>query len=227
MRATLLLIALCSSMAAWAQARHIEVCVTDTLHLAPKSIVYRISHGPENTRFMGMPVPWDDEDAAEANAKPTDLDVVYLLIKKNKFAVEWEEPTDFRIGQRKGTAKALLVTVDSELHLRRLMALLENTEGIHGSVREVTHHPPGIRPDGFHQRVMERARADAQAIAQHSGVKLGAVLSVTEVPPASSNDYMDWMNVIMRMAMKEQDPGVTELRKEVSRTLLVRFEAAP
>jgi hypothetical protein len=221
------LIAVLASHTMSAQPGHIEVSVTDTMHLAPTSIVFRIAAGKPADRFWDMAKYLDEDEMPTPATKPADLDVVFLLLKKNKFHVEWEEPRDYRIGTQSPPARALLVNVDSELHARRLIALLQNTEGIHGGVHEVRHESGVDRLDAFHKRLIQRARAEAEALAKQSGIALGPIRTVSEVPPAASNDYMDWMNTIMRMAAKEQEHGSADLHKTVTRTLQVRFATEP
>lgn len=227
MRHTLAIIAalLCTTLL-HAQSPFIEVNITDTLVLEPTSIVYRVSSGSSST-FMGMRMPYDDTESA---APQQDLNTVLLLLKKNKFNVEEEAPTDYTIGNTgMGTkagkpAASLLVTVHSEAELRRCVELLSGLEGISGSVATVRHASMESQLPAFHKAVLAQARTEAQAIAKASDLELGRVISVQERPSGGTDNYMDMMRDMMKRGVEAFNPSEA-IRKLVVKTMVVRFEA--
>lgn len=208
------------------QSPFIEVMVTDTLVLEPTSIVYRVSSGTSST-FMGIRMPYDDTESA---VPKQDLNTVLLLLKKNKFNVEEEAPTDYTIGNTGMGTKAskptasLLVTMHSEAELRRCVELLSGLEGISGSVATVRHASVESQLPAFHKAVLAQARTEAQAIAKASDLELGRVISVQERPSGGTDNYMDMMRDMMKRGVEAFNASEA-IRKLVVKTMVVRFEA--
>jgi hypothetical protein len=218
----LLMVSALSAMCTQAQTqRTITLAVSDTIVLQPTKIYYQIELGDQQM-FMGVKIPSGDQDD---NVQPVSLEDIRTRLQKEKFNLTMATSDGYELNKSTSSYKALVVELDSEKELQRLLTALRSTNGISGTVKRVEHEPFTKYQQAFFAELLAKGRQEATVIAQAAGLKLGAVLTITEVP-ATSDGYMRMMEQMMKnpafRSILSQETGLADHRV---RTLMIQFEA--
>ncbi|HRH38286.1 MAG TPA: hypothetical protein PK760_08070 [Flavobacteriales bacterium] len=217
-----------SPVGSHAQSAFIEVVVTDTMVLNFTSFTYRIQSG-KSTSFMGMRLPGTDD--TEAKEPKVDLDIIRLLLDRNDFDVAYDTlPLDGTTSSWPGLGtdepkESIVVQVRNHAQMMKLRELLSDMKGFTGTAENVKYESQNKYLPSFHQSVIINARLDAEAIAAAGQLTLGKVIAVTE--RTTTEGMSDYMQLMERMMKKGFDMSSSSdvLRKEVVRTMVVRFAA--
>ncbi len=199
--------------------RTITLAVSDTIVLQPVRIIYLIEAGSQQ-KFMGMKFPSDDETDP---ARAISLDDLHSRLKKEKFNVTWSEGNGYDLSKEASIYRALEVGLTERGELERLVQILRPLEGISGSIKKIDHEPFANHQRTFYVDLVRKAREEASAIADATGLKLGEIISVTEAP-STGDTYMQMMGEMMKNpAFKSMMGGQEEVTKSYVRQLLVQF----
>ena len=198
--------------------RTITLSVTDTIYLKPIRIVYVIEEGDQQ-KFMGMKIPVTDEEPTSTAS----LDDLLARLQKEKFTVSRSTAEGYEVNKITSTQKTLKVELKDEKELGRLVEILRTVEGVSGSIQNIDHEPITMYQQQFYTSLMNKGRAEAMILAEASGLKLGDIISISEVPN-TMDGYMQMMGQMMKNPIfRSAWGGEDELNAKHVRTLMVQF----
>lgn len=200
--------------------RTIELAVSDTLFLEPSSITYSVTAGG-SMNFMGMELPYG---RGQDTSNTVPLDPVLAELKAEKFNAQWAGPRGYELNAAKPQTPELLVQLRTTAELDRLMALLRKTPGISGSLKNMKYASAEPQYPAFYEELVVKARREATAVAAASGLRLGKVMGVSEVPTSLNDPYSQMMQKMMKQMPFDMFKSDEDVRKADVRTLLIRFE---
>ena len=157
--------------------KFIEVNVSDSVHIKPTAIVYRILVGdyPKDpiTMYSG-----EITAASPAFYQERARELVKLFTK-NHIAFREDKTNDFVIGSFVNNPR-FFIDLKNETELESLTELLKDVKNIYGAIASVTYEDESLYTTTLMGQIMKRALLDAQQIAKISGVKIGSILDISE-----------------------------------------------
>ena len=206
--------------------RFIEVSVSDSVLLKPKRITFGIRltealpDGYSDILKLSHDAGQDEYKADQIAEKQKTLN---KFLATNKIAY-YEKPADnLSLDAFKSQLATYYVDVKSVAEGQELLRKLTSFDGIKSGVMEITYDKQEATERALLQRIITKAKKDADLLAALSGVKLGAILEIKEVPDPgyySSLPLNNWHdNYELMMYMKSP-----EFRTPYTRTFIFRFQ---
>lgn len=207
------------SLGAFGQ-KFIEVTATDSVLLKPKKITFEVvvGDGGANLKMMGLNLGQQtDEDPEQILEKQKNLRKV-LVSNGIKF---YEKPVDdLTLKGIKSVTKPYYIDVKNYAEAIQLLEKLKAVDGIQAEVSHVEHERTEAIEKLLLQRILAKAKKDAELLAGLSGLKVGAVAEIKE---AAENDYGNFFEKMMK-----KNPifgaGEQQLNQEYRRTFTIKFQ---
>ncbi|KOS07023.1 hypothetical protein AM493_14015 [Flavobacterium akiainvivens] len=218
----LLLCGLCS----FAQTGAIEVTVTDTVWMKPTSFEYLVEVTANEGWTIYPPLSADSvyNEEADAPQKQQHIKDLKAFLTKKKYT--FKEPQNPMPGLGHLTPEGIVVTLTTTKDLKRLKADIKTLDYAQGHLGGAQFGDEALYDTALYTKLVNRARAKAQAIATASGLKPGKILEVKEVEQQKDiqdlNIY-DVYFVFSKGRVFEDEKG--NVHGELTRTITVKFAA--
>lgn len=211
----------------------IEITVEDTMKLKAINIKYLISESPYSTNYT-----YDANDTKKEENKRAPQSVlgdIEKILKTNKYNYsKYTETKNYKIsssedygydyGLTKNGNPGWLVEVKTTQELEDLYNLLKDQKGITGKIIDVQMESKDTYLELSMTRLYNKAKKEAELLASLTGLKLGKVISVSELTSNNSYSMMDWYKDILSFGKYDEGLFGKDLTSVYSRKLTFKFE---
>jgi hypothetical protein len=209
--------------------KYVEVVVSDTILVAADQFVFQV-----------MAMPQDYTEAVPAGSTPIDytrreremrqkqkkaLDDIEAKLKKAGFNAAPLSIADMAAARGYGNY-FLTYHLSSEDELKRFQSVVRNESSANVVLQSALSRSENQHQARLYNKLMEKARNNANAIASINGKKLGSVLMVSEAGTEDNryNPYLPTLSSRRGGAMSEEDGMAVNTNYPIRGRILVRYE---
>ncbi|MCD6065005.1 MAG: hypothetical protein K0R82_2916 [Flavipsychrobacter sp.] len=215
-----------SALPTGAQEHFVEVVVTDTILIPADQFIFQVMAMPDDMTMetaTTTPIDYSRRERQMRQRQKSMLDSLQAKLMRSGFIPAPLSISDMASGRGYGN-QFLTYQLVSEAELRRFQHALRDA----GAVNAVLQSAVSTKEIDYQQRLyakmMDKARANASALAALSGRKLGSILMVSETADENNrwNPYMPTISS-RRPGMMSADTPEVNANYALRGKLLVRF----
>lgn len=213
------------SLGAFAQAKFIEVEVSDTISLKPLSFRCNV-YAKDNTDVYSFDVADDAEydPLAAAEKAKNQLNEVKGLMEAKKYKVLPLDESKINFMERRPPSKeGFSILINSEAEMKKLKTLLNSREDVSTVVVVLKYADEQKAEELLIKKLIDKAKVRAAFIGSTSGLKTGKILEVKEGRKSNEASFTELYSQLLKMGSFGQENN--DYTGSISKTFVVKFAA--
>jgi hypothetical protein len=213
------------SLGAFAQAKFIEVEVSDTISLKPLSFRCNV-YAKDNTDVYSFDVADDaeyDPLAAAEKAKNQLNEVKGLMVAKKYKVLPLDESKINFLERRPPSKEGFSILINNEAEMKKLKMLLNSREDVNTVVVVLKYADEQKAEELLIKKLIDKAKVRAAFIGSTSGLKTGKILEVKEGRKSNEASFTELYSQLLKMGSFGQENN--DYTGSISKTFVVKFAA--
>jgi hypothetical protein len=209
------------SLGAFAQAKFIEVEVSDTISLKPLSFRCNV-YAKDNTDVYSFDAEYDPLAAAE-KAKNQLNEVKGLMVAKKYKVLPLDESKINFLERRPPSKEGFSILINNEAEMKKLKMLLNSREDVNTVVVVLKYADEQKAEELLIKKLIDKAKVRAAFIGSTSGLKTGKILEVKEGRKSNEASFTELYSQLLKMGSFGQENN--DYTGSISKTFVVKFAA--